>query len=134
MAVSTVLHHHLRGSPAPYHQLSNDRLIEVLRAHIHTLSDQIASIHMFLLHTALPLLQTSGALFLQATSLPLLFRFAPLFQRGHVTVTISIPTATDTQDRQVRPASARARVLTYHPAAAGGIGRGPLLTVRRAGS
>jgi hypothetical protein len=59
--------------------LSNDRLVEVLRAHIHTLSDQIASIHMFLFHTALPLLHTSNTFLLQAAGLPLLFSFAPMF-------------------------------------------------------
>ena len=71
-----------------YHQLSHNTFIEIFRAHVNSLSNKIASVHMFLTHTALPLLQSGSSLLLQFARLSLMFCFSPCFQAGYISVIV----------------------------------------------
>lgn len=103
-----------------YHELSNDGLVEVLRAGVDTLRDQITSIDMLLLHTPFPFLNSGDPFLLQATSLSFLLRFPSMLERSHISVA-------DTEERQIRAARA-ARPGTLSPM----IGRASVVRRRRA--
>lgn len=92
-----------------YHELPNDGLVEVLRAGIDTLRDQIASIDMLLLHAPFPFLDSGDSFLLQATSLTFLLRFPSLLERSH----ISVGGSANAEEWQIRAArAARPGTLT----------------------
>ena len=60
-----------------YHQLSHNRLIEVLRASVHPHSNQISTVNMFLLQAPLPFLDSGDSLLFQLTGFSFLLCLPP---------------------------------------------------------